>query len=248
MYSGDVWSWTFDYYDISVDDRVILSGNMSRADLPAAVQAALDELQTINAKVFFNGANTSTNGFDIVASRDWYVGSGTLKFEIGYNSTDTTIDEVLIPPTLSGVAPTTLFTLQDRDIIESYQPENRLNVGLEWEDSSGWKVTGAVRSYGSYLNTQRNGDRQEIGAQMVVDVYASYEFNESASIYFGADNLLDEYPDRLTSGRARAGPLVDPATNTTIVSDDQGFFIYPNRSSPVGINGAFLYVGYNIEF
>ena len=65
---------------------------------------------------------------------------------------------------------------------------------------------------------------QTYGAKWIVDASASFKPGENWKLTVGADNLLNEYPDR-----------VENALNSTY-----GMMPYSNYS-PFGFNGAYVY-------
>lgn len=78
---------TLDYYNIAVDDRIILGSEITGTGDP---NNALDQVLTANgivaASFFTNGINTRTSGIDMVLSyRNVHAGSGKLGFNLAAN-------------------------------------------------------------------------------------------------------------------------------------------------------------------
>ena len=79
--------------------------------------------------------------------------------------------------------------------------------------------------YGDFTvrNSSIPPNHQSYDAQWVLDVSANYRPSEQWTLTLGADNVLDEYPDR-----------------NWYVNSTSGVFPYSNYS-PAGFNGAFVY-------
>lgn len=81
-------SLTLDYFNIKVDDRIIISTDIGPGGTPASAQ--LDQLLQTNGIVrvrfFLNGINTTTQGLDVVASkRNIEAGAGKLNINLAGN-------------------------------------------------------------------------------------------------------------------------------------------------------------------
>jgi iron complex outermembrane receptor protein len=94
-------TFTFDYYRIGIDDRIVLTENLGAAGagtaaVNAAVKAVLDanNFQSVGAARFFiNGLDTTTEGFDAVLTYRLGTESfGTWNLSAAYNSNDQKID------------------------------------------------------------------------------------------------------------------------------------------------------------
>ena len=90
-----------DAYRITIDDRIVLSGNFTAP--PIAVLLA--PFGANSARFFTNAIDTRTNGIDVTASYRLAFGSaGNLELRAGYNNTLTeVVGEVATPPQLSDV-------------------------------------------------------------------------------------------------------------------------------------------------
>ena len=249
-------SITFDYYSIDISDRVLLSSTLSKSVLPTEVFTRLEMTGRERAQVFYNGGDTSTTGFDIIGSYSWDFASGAdLKLSFAYNSNDTTVDSVAVPASLTGVTVNQLFSLRDRDIIENWQPDTRLNLVAELDFNSGSRVYVAARQIGEYNISSSSGDTlrtQTISASLVIDARWTFEVNDDLQIVIGADNITDVLPDTVDPSiprlRTRAGPLNEPNADEVVVSDNLGIFPLPRGAAPFGINGAYYYAGINYRY
>ena len=96
---------TVDYYNIKLNDRIVLTENLQGADVVAILQAA--GVVGTSARFFINGIDTRTKGVDIVGSyRVPDFGLGRFTLTAGYNINDTSITD---RATFSGFTAARLF-------------------------------------------------------------------------------------------------------------------------------------------
>jgi len=230
----DNWSFTLDYYNIKVEDRIALGANV---DFLAALEfadtaggsyssvgealTALDANGTIDRQQFLglddlaqfrfftNGFGTTTKGLDLVGSVDFDAmgGASTVTFAFNYN--ETSVDSRgSINPISDGRV----------EALEDQLPNLKGNIA--WNHQIG-DIRALVRAnyYGAWTSTS-NG--YSAGSTTMVDVQLAYQVTEDLELTFGVDNLFDEYPDR-NPGAGGVGQL------------------YP-EDSPFGFNGGSWYV------
>ncbi len=233
----DAFSFTLDYYNIKVTDRIALGSNV---DFKSALQyadsangtynsvgealTALDANGTIDRQEFLglddlkqfrfftNSFGTNTQGLDLVGSVDLDAmgGMSTLTFAFNYNETE-------VPAQYVGDG----FLQIDgdrRSALEDQLPNIKGNVA--WSHTAG-NLRTLIRAnyYGPWRSTS-NGYNAD--ATTMIDLQLAYQVNENLEVVVGADNLFDEYPDK-NPGRGGSGQL------------------YP-EDSPFGFNGGSWYV------
>ena len=244
---------TLDIYQIAVKDRVVGSGSLfgsgGTVNLPA-VQAAilangnvLDPTVTqTGITIFTNGLNTRTRGAELVltASSD-FADMGLVNWTLigNYNKTDVT--KILAPPPqLAGVS---LFDANAISNLETASPKYRVVAGALWK----WgklSVNFKESLYGKSSNyNSRTGCplvvtaattscyKVKIDATFITDLEISYQLLEPVKLTIGANNLFNEYPDK-----------VNPALRDDYLRANSNGYVtqYPNFS-PFGINGGYYY-------
>ncbi|TDF34878.1 TonB-dependent receptor [Alteromonadaceae bacterium M269] len=237
-------SITVDYYSIDIDDRIVISNRLGEG-LSATLDAALLAAGAGAGQFFLNGADTETDGIDIVATWNTELGKGLLDLSFAANFTETDVVN-LFTPVGSGLETLTtdqVFSEQDISIIEEWQPEDRVSLSGVYRIDD-FTVNLSFNRYGEYTVT--DGGRQTYGAEVLTDLRVAYQLNDNLSFNIGANNLFDVTPDRNTIGNSRAGTIVD-ANGNVIVSSD-GVFQFSRRSAPFGFNGAFYYAGFEYNF
>ena len=250
--AGLVWtptdqlSITFDYYYIEIDDRIVVSNRLDADDDPSGnLGDALDAVGAGAGQFFLNGADTETEGFDLVTT---YAGielfGGMLDITLAGNHTETDVTDIYTSGGLSAVDPDVVFSSQDISIIEEWQPEDRVNLTGNYILNN-FQLNLSVNRFGEY--TVEDGGRQDFDAVYVTDVMARYTFDNGLGFTIGGNNVFDEFPDKNEIGNSRGGTLEETPGGEILV-DSPGVFKYSRRSAPFGFNGAYWYAGISYDF
>ncbi len=242
-----------DLYQISIRDRVVGSGSLfgsgGDVNLPAVLAAikangnVLDPTVTqTGINIFTNGLNTRTRGAELVltASSD-FADYGSVQWSLTGNYTKTKVTKIQAnPPQLSGVS---LFDLTSIDNLETTAPKYRIVGGglWTWGDLS---VNLKETLYGpSHRHDSRTGCSLTTGAtsptcfdnrikaQLITDLEISYKVFDTVKLTIGANNLFNEFPDKLN-------PLY---RNTFLTGNANGYVTQYPTFSNFGINGGYYY-------
>lgn len=233
-----------DGFLIQIDDRIVLSGSFSADKVPDLVEAGAN-----SAQVFTNVAQTRTQGVDVAAGYlHAFDNESLLNLKIALTYADTeVIGDVEAPEILVGLEDT-LFPSQERSMIEEWQPNTRINVGVDYIIGD-LTIGGALRYFGEYTVQEGSGAdpaRQTYGGKWLTDVQSNYRLNEGLSLTIGVNNLFDQLPDENEIGQSRGGTLVDGAGQ--VIVDSPGVFTYSRRSAPFGFNGGLYYAKLSYSF
>ena len=234
---------TADVYRATIRDRIIISGRLASGNegIPSGIRKSLADSGVAGAQFFMNAADTQTQGIDVVASYTYPVfEQGRLLFSFAANYTETEITDVNLPANL----PESLFTEQDRSIIETWQPKDRVSMSTRYTNGS-LGVDYAVHRYGEYTVID-GGKSQTFTPKYLTDIQISYGLGEYGRIKIGANNLFNVTPDENHIGQSRGGKIVDPWGN--VIVDSPGVFTYSRRSAPFGFNGGLYYIGWENSF
>jgi iron complex outermembrane recepter protein len=224
-------SLTADYYQILIDDRIVLSGNFTGTAIRDFL-ASQGFPGVAGGRFFTNAIDTRTLGVDIVANYGFAIGTtSTLRLTGGYNYNVNRVLRVAPTPAALSAFQETLFDRVERARIELGQPKNNLYLSgvLSYNDLGLTLRTqrfGEVTSFGTLTDGSLD---QTFGAKWVTDLSASYAFGGRFTLTAGVDNVFDVYPDKNNQGDA-----------TTAGNNNFGIFPY-NQISPFGFNGAFYY-------
>jgi len=239
-------SFSLDYYNIQIDDRIVISGAIGTG-LDPALDAALASAGASSAQFFLNAADTTTDGFDAVLDYTMDLMDGVLNLSASANITDTEIDSVVAPSALSSVPgiQNLVFTSQDRSIIETWQPHSRVNVTARFEQGPLTFLLTANR-FGHYIVEEGNGARQSYSPKILLDTQVQYACENGLTLRAGVANIFDKTPDKNKIGQSRGGTIVDGMGN--LVVDSPGVFKFSRRAAPFGFNGRRWYVAASYDF
>jgi iron complex outermembrane receptor protein len=231
-------SFTFDYYYIEIDDRIVLSNNFTGA---AAVTALgnIGITGISGGRYFTNAIDTRTHGYDAIANYGLtFANASVLRLTAAYNHNRTRVTRVdTLPTNLSGLQ-ASLFDRVEKGRIEEGNPENNLILSAGYNLhglglNARTQRYGQVTSYGSTPTNAYGPLDQIFSPKWVTDLSGSYTFNR-LTVTLGADNIFDVYPDRNNNN----GNFAPTAEN----GGTANFGIFPYAGiSPWGFNGRFVY-------
>lgn len=252
---------TVDYYNIRINDRIVLTENLGAAGsgtsaVNAAVKAVLDAngFNSVGAARFFiNGLNTRTQGVDAVLN--WRlplegVGKWNLTAAYNYNKQKILARKNELGP-LATIPGLILFGRVEGIRFTEGQPRDKVVLSLDG-DVGKFGLTARTTRYGKVTSpgsaspltgdplTAYGPDDIFLGAKWITDLELRVKPTERVSFAIGADNVFDVYPDRSPFGpRPAAVGGVYPANQQYIP-----FSIF----SPFGFNGRYLYARASVEF
>ena len=222
-------SITVDGYFVSIDDRVVYTGQFSGD----AIQADLARANASAASFFVNAIDTESKGLDVVITHKTNVGSSMqLKSDLsGTFSQTRQVGSIKSSELLrSAGLESTYFPEDSRVYLEEAVPRTKMVLS---NALSGEKFNVFLRNvyFGEVTEATTNLDRQQVfGTKLVTDLSLGYNFSESLTVTIGANNLLDVYPDRA------ADALADGGNNRS-----GGRFDWSRRAQQFGIGGRFLF-------
>ncbi|MBJ7266636.1 TonB-dependent receptor [Idiomarina abyssalis] len=219
---------TVDAFQIEIEDRIILSGDVSPVDSPA-VEEALATTSAENARFFLNAVDTTTKGLDIVASKTFGVGAyGDLKAQLAYGYNNTEIDSINLPQLLDGLDDV-LFDSDEQIRMTRSTPDHSGSIGLTHTKGK-WTSNVQFSYFGNYSIGYTSGT-ETYGPNWITDVTVNYQWNDALALRVGAQNLFSEYPDERAEG-----------------NQFNGIFKYPLTNSPIGFNGGYFYSEVEYKF
>ena len=238
---------TVDAYLIDIDNRIVIGSPLSVGDL-ASVPAAQDFLTDnliAQANFFSNSIDTRTKGLDIVINHDSELMGGTLNTNLAVSINKTTVESIHPP---AGISARLVFPEPSESFLETGQPRERINLSFDWDKDD----FGTLLRF-NYLSSTKtsffteqglgipagapfnNETFLKPGAALLVDLEFSYRINENVTFAIGANNLLNEKPDRL-------------ADDSVITGITRGNLIFPMRGLAYGVNGGFYYARVTANF
>ena len=243
---------TLDYFDISIEDRIALTGNIAITDEIARliesqdVFAGAGNLKEI--KFFANDFDTRTRGLDLVLtwSHDWDDDTET-DVNLAWNWTKTELDEFSPPrqvtsfpgkAVLDQPLSVSLLTHRREVEIEDMNPEHRVvltgrhrmgpwSALLRLSYFDDWK---ACRFQNSDCTSGSGEDYLDsFDGEWIADAEIGYAFTDHYRLNVGVQNIFDQIP------RAFVGETLGQGNR------------HP-ESTPWDYNGAFWYARISMEF
>lgn len=205
-------SVTVDGYYIKIKDRIERSGRLFGAGITAILNAnGLGGIEQV--EYFFNAADTSTRGVDVVA--DWTndLGvAGKLNLVAAFNYNRTKVDRrPTVPTQLFGPTGTSLlgagsaFFGGDRiGELEVINPWTKLALSANWSLGP-LSASATTTRYGKYVQRTAAGDDRYFGAKWITDVALSYAVTRFATLQVGATNVFNVRPETNGPGSPQTG-------------------------------------------
>jgi len=216
------WQTTVDVYQIDIDDRILLSANLT---LPVALrnQLAAQGVLVSAGRYFTNALDTRTRGVDVVSTwqQDWG-GAGRGQYTVAYNHNRNSIRHVDDNPAILTANSLELIDRVSLARATIGSPKDKLVLGAEHRWGP-WIARAAASRYGSFVIRQSiAANDQTFGPAWLLDLSAGWE-QGAWSWSAGVDNLTNRYPDRVITPNAVGGILAY------------------NQFSPFGANGRQYY-------
>ena len=233
---GAVWNpidplnLSVDLYQITIDNRIVLSSNLSTSKPAVQSYLAANGITGLNYSgiaYFTNAVNTRTRGVDLVGSYRFDLGNaGTLQTTLSYNYNKNKVTDVKANPAALDALGLNLKRIDRRDefgLLADTTPRSKLILNGLYNIER-WSVSGTVTRYGkftSYNSTSPTLD-QTFSSKWLLDLALNYNL-DSWTFTLGADNVFNTYPDKVIHA-----------------NDNNGTLPY-SVFSPFGFNGAYVY-------
>jgi iron complex outermembrane recepter protein len=224
-------SITIDAYRINIKDRIVLSENLTAANVQALL-VSKGFTGVGGARFFINGVDTKTEGVDAVLNWPLTTGAaGKFDFTLAANFTSTEVTKTPVTAELAALRPAPiLFGRLNVLAFEKGQPKNKLSATANWKMGQ-WGATLRATRYGEVLDPGTTAALDFVlPAKTLVDVEARYAINKHIALQVGADNLFDAYPDPRP-----------PALNST------GAAMF-SQYSPFGRSGRYVFARMSFTF
>ena len=222
-------TFTADYFRIDIDDRVALSQEikLTEPEILTLLAEGIPEARNFPVfRFFLNDFSTTTQGIDLIST----LAVGSTTFSGVFNYTDTELKNVE-----SAVIDEFRINTLERGL-----PKTRWNFTVN-HDAGSWSLMGRLNYFGSFWDSEdgRNAKDEDFvseswlypayGGKALLDLELGIPLGEHVALAFGAENLLNTYPD------------VNPYGAHT-VGNQYGQF------SPFGFNGSFYYTRLSYSF
>lgn len=235
-------SLSVNYYRISIDDRIVLSGSFSEG-----LASILQPLGVDVAQFFTNAIDTKTSGVEFSLYYKNSFGKGQLSSDLRANFNQTLLDGGIQASGALVGNETTLFNREEIGRIEEGQPSykiilrnsikrNKFTVALN--GTLFGRVAYRHPDDGNASNWLLNEETNEVESRdqvfkpkLVTDLAITWNLHQNTRFTIGGNNIFDVYPDRHT----HSGNI------------SNGRFVYSRRVQQFGVRGAHYFARLSVS-
>ena len=222
-------TFTADYFRIDIADRLALAQEIKLTEpeiLTLLAEGIPEARNFLVFRFFLNDFSTTTQGIDLIST----VAVGSTTFNGVFNYTDTKLKNIE-----SSVIDEFRINTLERGL-----PKTRWNVTVT-HDAGSWSLMGRLNYFGSFWDSEDGRNAKDegfvdeswlfpaYGGKVLLDLELGVPLGEHVNLAFGAENLLNTYPDVNPYGAYSVG-------------NQYGQF------SPFGFNGSFYYTRLSYSF
>lgn len=234
---------TLDFYNIRVNDRIVLSDNIGPGTGPgsAGLNAVLASTHVAGVSFFTNGLNTNTRGLDFVANyRNIALGKGKLSINLAGNYTLQNRNLGTINPPLIAAAGKSVIDAELEALLLTSRPKYKFIVGADYKVG---KVTFSANEIiigPTTFHDTENGIDDNLNAffstKALTDLSISLPILKNLNLTAGVQNLFNALPQFKLTAKNAAGEAIlkDPAQ---VLSNINGI-TFDGRYSVTGYNGS----------
>lgn len=230
-------TFTLDYYNIKVKDRVLLSNEI-------AFELNDDGEPTNKQSFFVNGMDTKTSGLDVVANyRNIELGSGTLGFNFSGNYTfvnerDGAVKDPQSVKNLSGaLANQTIIDATQEALLFTSRPKFKYILGGDYEVGKfGFSLNNTVFGPTKFKNAGMSDDlRIEFLTKVVTDLGVTFSATEKLTLSLNVNNLLNVLPEWNFKAENAAGTAL--INDAVAIKEQSDLITFNQRYSQMTYDG-----------
>ncbi len=236
-------SFSLDYYNVAIKDRVLFSGEVGyQAGGPGnpannPVEQILDTYNVTSMKFFINAVNTKTSGLDLVANySNIDFASGKLDINFSANFNKTKIDGQIATPQILASNGYDIFNRKEQSRIISARPDSKVLLGFDYKKNKlGVNFNNTYFGSVTWQHASDPTKDQTFKGKVLTDLGFTYAFSKKISANLMFNNLFNVYPDEID-------------TKGDVVTDLGGRFKYPWEVNQFGFNGTTVSGGVHFTF
>ncbi|MCP5064423.1 MAG: TonB-dependent receptor [Ignavibacteriae bacterium] len=225
-------SFSIDFYQINLEDRIVYSSSISSTDTTTTVGQILSDNNITSLKFFINAVDTKTQGVDIVANYKL----DKLDLRAAATFSKHSIEGKIKTPSVLEADGVDIFDRKEQSRLLTARPRTKIVLGASY-DLAPLKVGLSGTHFGD-VTWQHASDPnmdQTFAAKIIFDLNASYPLSKEITLSVMVNNLLDTYPDEID-------------TKGDSVTDLGGRFKYPWEVNQFGFNGRVFLATINFTF
>ena len=246
---------TFDFYNITIKDRIVYSSSITTKDDKTELYKILTENDLASVQFFINGIKTRTSGLDFVASqRNLTLGRGNLGINLAGNIV---LNNEIIgspnEPTAIKSAGSSILNEQVKSLLTEGRPNYKVILGFDYGLAK-WNFNLNNTLFGptAFRDLDNGGGdmlniKAEFEPAVVTDLSIGYQISSKVALTVNANNILNVLPkwdlvaspapsvtDKAASLKAANELLNDPAKKSLL----RGFLGFSGRYDILGYNGS----------
>ncbi|MEB8329203.1 TonB-dependent receptor [Flavobacteriaceae bacterium KMM 6897] len=233
-------SYTFDYYNIAVKDRIVLGAEISAtgdATNPLDILLASNNLSDVS--FFSNAIDTKTSGIDVVLSYDNIaLGQGLLDLNLSGNYTiqnerDGAVKDI---PLVANAGQSVVNETQEALFFTS-RPETKWILGANYDiNKFGFSLNNTY--FGKTTFQQQGLDNNiftEFTPKIVTDLGINYSATEKLTLALNINNILDVLPEWSFKSKNAAGDAI--LADAAQVQNQSNLITFNQRYSQMTYDG-----------
>jgi len=237
---GDL-SFTVDAYQITIEDRIVLSGKFDDGGDPV-LESIFRAAGAGKAQFLANAIDTKNQGIDVVMSYNINVGSDmAFNNSLAATFSKTEVTNINVPTTIENAGLSgDFFDGQEEAFLTIAQPRTKLNLTHSLSNDN-WTFVLRNVYFGEVTDPDEFAGQSRVegaivdplavyGGKIVTDITISRNLSESATMTIGANNILDVYPDENRPG-----------------SQSNASFPYSRRTSQFGFMGRYVFARFSFR-
>ena len=233
-------SYTFDYYNIAVQDRIVLGteiGATGNATNPLDVLLSENNLSDVS--FFSNAIDTKTSGIDVVLTyKDLNIGEGTLDFNLSGNYTiQNERDGAVKNTTLVANAGQSVVNETQEALFFTSRPKTKWILGADYNIN---KVGISLNNtyFGTTTFQQQGLDSNiftEFTPKIVTDLAINYSISDKTTLAFNINNLLNVLPEWSFISKNSAGDTL--LADAAAIQNQSNLITFNQRYSQMTYDG-----------
>jgi iron complex outermembrane receptor protein len=196
----DNFSITLDYYNIKVEDRIVLSKEVGPSGDPTQdLDQILSENGIVSLSFFTNSMDSKTSGIDLVASyRALELGTGNLSFNLAGNyQIENERDGAVKNPTVVEDAGQSVLDATQEALIFTSRPKFKGILGIDYSIGKFiFSLNNTLFGPTKFRNAGMDTNLQiEFQTKLVTDLGITYQANKNTTIALNINNIFNVLPE-----------------------------------------------------
>jgi len=239
-------SFTLDYYNITISDRIVYSSSISTSDPSSTLGQIMAAGGLTSVQFFINGVKTATEGLDFVANyKGINLGPGRLGINLAGNWN--ILNKVVGAPNDPQVikdAGATILNAQAISLLQEGRPKYKVILGFDYSINKFNVVLNNTLFGPTGFQDLDNGGgimnvvKQTFEPAVVTDLNVGYAFSKNLSASFTVNNLLNVLPkwklEAIHGNPTGEAAIANPTDRALL----EGFLTFSGRYRILGYNGS----------